>query len=186
MFRPGRGNATPTEPENIDGDRVLANASATTNGAHLLRRTCGPGLPLAATWGSEAESWVCLVFVSQGWGSVHSIPCNLWLNLLIRVIRDILASFPPPRMTQNQRRINPTARTPPGCFAPSHESPHRSAICPVMPIAFSYDPYTARGSHKVSSGTYVMIPSTISSRIRNGRMPRITSPTGAVEIVAST
>ncbi|HXA22436.1 MAG TPA: hypothetical protein VNW90_09060, partial [Acetobacteraceae bacterium] len=59
------------EPENIDGDRVLANASATTNGAHLLRRTCGPGLPLAATWGSEAESWVYLVFVSQGWGSVQ-------------------------------------------------------------------------------------------------------------------
>jgi hypothetical protein len=49
-----------------------------------------------------------------------------------------------------------------------------------------YDPYTIRGSHNVSSGTYVMIPSTISSRIRNGRMPRITSPTGASEMVDST
>ena len=81
MFRPGRGNATPTEPENIDGDRVLANASATTNGAHLLRRTCGRGMPLAATWGSAAESWECLVFVSQGWGSVQ---------FLIRVICDLI------------------------------------------------------------------------------------------------
>jgi hypothetical protein len=31
-----------------------------------------------------------------------------------------------------------------------------------------------------------MIISTISSRIRNGRMPRMTSPIGAVEMVAST
>ena len=36
-----------------------------------LRRPAGSRLPLAATSGTEAESWVCLVFVSQGWGSVQ-------------------------------------------------------------------------------------------------------------------
>src|SRR5580658_1140172 len=34
MFRPGRENGTPTEPENIGCERALANASATANGAH--------------------------------------------------------------------------------------------------------------------------------------------------------
>ncbi len=62
-----------------------------------------------------------------------------------------------------------------------HDRGH-SAVC----CRYRYDPYTIRGSHNVSSGTYVMIPSTISSRIRNGRMPRITSPTGASEMVDST
>src|SRR5450432_3470986 len=35
MFRPGRENGTPAEPENVDRGRWLANASATTNGGHF-------------------------------------------------------------------------------------------------------------------------------------------------------
>src|ERR1700674_4465094 len=70
VFRPGRENGTPAEPENIDCGCALANASTATNGEQLCLVRAGRvcRLRLSITGGRIR---VCVVFVSQGWGSVH-------------------------------------------------------------------------------------------------------------------
>ena len=70
VFRPGRENGTPAEPENIDCGCALANASTATNGEQLCLVRAGRvcRLRLSITGGRIR---VCVVFVSQGWGSVQ-------------------------------------------------------------------------------------------------------------------
>ena len=71
MFRPGRENATPAEPENVVCARRLTDAWTNTNGKHLYAVTPGHGCRLR--WPcTEGRIWVCPIYVSQGWGSVHS------------------------------------------------------------------------------------------------------------------
>src|SRR5579863_6702748 len=77
MFRPGRENGTPAEPENIDCDRALANASATTNGAHLYVVLPGRVYRLRRRGERRRIPGCVSVFVSQGWGSVHKYPKRL-------------------------------------------------------------------------------------------------------------
>jgi hypothetical protein len=70
MFRPGRENGTPAEPENVDHGRRFANAAASRNGGNyrVARRVEFTACSDLAVGGRIGE---CVVFVSQGWGSVH-------------------------------------------------------------------------------------------------------------------
>jgi hypothetical protein len=54
MFRPGRENGIPAEPENIDCDRVGECFSGHERRAYL-RHTGRPRLPLAATCGAKGR-----------------------------------------------------------------------------------------------------------------------------------
>jgi hypothetical protein len=73
MFRPGRENGTPAEPENVDCDRRLANASTTTNGGHRYATT-DAALIACGDLRTGGKIRVCLISVSRGWGSVHGDP----------------------------------------------------------------------------------------------------------------
>jgi hypothetical protein len=79
VFRPGRENGTPAEPENIDCGCALANASTATNGEQLCLVRAGRvcRLRLSITGGRIR---VCVVFVSQGWGSVQFTCVSIFLR----------------------------------------------------------------------------------------------------------
>jgi hypothetical protein len=70
MFRPGRENGTPAEPENVDCGSRPANVVATRNGGNvrIVRSVEFTACGDLAVGGRKGE---CVVLVSQGWGSVH-------------------------------------------------------------------------------------------------------------------
>jgi hypothetical protein len=71
MFRPGRENGIPAEPENVDCSGQSANAAATRNGGNscVARRVQFTACGDLAAGGKIGE---CVIFVSQGWGSVQN------------------------------------------------------------------------------------------------------------------
>jgi hypothetical protein len=71
MVRPGRENGTPAEPENVDCDGRLANAAATGTAEVCLVAWRGESTACGdlSVGGRIGE---CVIFVSQGWGSVHN------------------------------------------------------------------------------------------------------------------
>jgi len=84
MFRPGRENGASTEPENISRGRWLAKASVTVNGGGLFAAAAGRVYRL---WrpAHRRQTGVCLISVSQGWGSVQTICVHPFLSHLICV-----------------------------------------------------------------------------------------------------
>jgi hypothetical protein len=80
MFRPGRENGASAEPENVGCGRWLAKASVTVNGGGLFAAAAGRVYRL---WrpAYRRQTGVCLIFVSQGWGSVQHIGVHPFLSL---------------------------------------------------------------------------------------------------------
>jgi hypothetical protein len=72
MVRPGRENGTPTEPENVDRGRWLANTPVTTKDERDYFVAAGPCYCLRCP-GTEGKITECLIVVSQGWGSPHDL-----------------------------------------------------------------------------------------------------------------
>src|ERR1019366_9058167 len=79
MFRPGRENGTPAEPENGDCGRRLANASATTNGGHLYVVPAGRVYRLRGP-GNRRQNPGCVQFSCLRRGvQRNAILCNAWV-----------------------------------------------------------------------------------------------------------